>query len=910
MGKSLYSFFWCAVAALIFWQSPVLNAQEFTPWKWSHQTPQGNTLNWLKVWDANNWYAVGANGTFMKTTNGGSTWYFHHKAGIPLTTGTGATTTLNTAWFFDMNTGVAVGTTTGSQQFVRTTNGGVTWDSASGSLSGPSWSDLYFINSLTGFAAGTTSGRFAKTTDGGQNWVVAGATIPTLPSGTYNTVFAWDADNIIIGASGSNLRKSTDGGLTWTLHSASPTSTMNKMRFIDANTGFAVGSAGAVWVSTNGGVNWTSKPTGNSSAYQNVVFKSAPAPLAFEQSFTDTSFPPAGWDTINTLGGKSWNRSTTSPFTAPAASLSDWESTGGIDWMITSQIPVISGDSLVFWARRSYTGAFFNWDTMKVMVSSTTQDTSAMSQIFIMGVNVVDTSLSTYPPRLGEYQRFAISLNSYAGQSVYIGFRHHNLDGTGLRVDDISVGLNRPSNITEAFIVGDAFNIYRTSNLGDSYTPMPFLAPVIDQPWTSTYYDLGFAGDTMVTVGGSGLINKSINGGANWSALTTYIKAGTFNDVWGDPNTGRVIAIGAPGSAGNTFDQVMISTNRGASWTVDPVTGSTATFNCISMINSTTGFIAGTTGRLRKTTNAGATWDSIATGITFTINRVNFVDANTGWIFGSTGLISKTTDGGATWTPQTSNVGTGAINGSAFIDANTGFFVSTTGRARRTTDGGTNWDTITTNYGSTLNDIVMVNSNTGYMVGLAGNMRKTTDGGTTWDTVATPVSTTLNDVRFFDANYGIIGGLTGYSARTLDGGQTWIMSNTGGGTVNALTMVHPDTAFAVGLTGAVHKLADGTTGTSIYTSHIPERYFLDQNYPNPFNPTTTIKFGLPREGTVSLKIYDMAGREVANLFNNVRLNPGQVSHTFNGSALASGVYFYTLIVDNNLIATKKMVLVK
>ena len=61
---------------------------------------------------------------------------------------------------------------------------------------------------------------------------------------------------------------------------------------------------------------------------------------------------------------------------------------------------------------------------------------------------------------------------------------------------------------------------------------------------------------------------------------------------------------------------------------------------------------------------------------------------------------------------------------------------------------------------------------------------------------------------------------------------------------------------------------------------------------------------------MTLNIYDITGRLVQTLVNNAPLNPGTVTYKFNGSNLASGVYFYTLIVDNNKIDTKKMVLVK
>ena len=90
--------------------------------------------------------------------------------------------------------------------------------------------------------------------------------------------------------------------------------------------------------------------------------------------------------------------------------------------------------------------------------------------------------------------------------------------------------------------------------------------------------------------------------------------------------------------------------------------------------------------------------------------------------------------------------------------------------------------------------------------------------------------------------------------------------------------------------------------------NIPTSYILEQNYPNPFNPVTQINFALPIAGFVSLKVYDMLGREVAVL---VRENRIAGSHTvdFDASALTSGIYFYRLEV-NGQIKTQKMSLVK
>ena len=97
-------------------------------------------------------------------------------------------------------------------------------------------------------------------------------------------------------------------------------------------------------------------------------------------------------------------------------------------------------------------------------------------------------------------------------------------------------------------------------------------------------------------------------------------------------------------------------------------------------------------------------------------------------------------------------------------------------------------------------------------------------------------------------------------------------------------------------------------GISNNNNQIPEVYTLSQNYPNPFNPTTTIKFGLPKAANVKLVIYDIVGREVNVLVNEFK-PVGNYTVNFDGSSLASGVYFYK-ITAGSFTDVKKMVLIK
>ena len=105
------------------------------------------------------------------------------------------------------------------------------------------------------------------------------------------------------------------------------------------------------------------------------------------------------------------------------------------------------------------------------------------------------------------------------------------------------------------------------------------------------------------------------------------------------------------------------------------------------------------------------------------------------------------------------------------------------------------------------------------------------------------------------------------------------------------------------LNGALAPL----TGVINGENNIPKNASLD-NYPNPFNPTTKIRYLVPSNGLVTLKVYDVTGKEIASLINEIK-STGSYSIEFNGTNLPSGAYFYRLTSGNTVI-TKKMMLLK
>ena len=100
-----------------------------------------------------------------------------------------------------------------------------------------------------------------------------------------------------------------------------------------------------------------------------------------------------------------------------------------------------------------------------------------------------------------------------------------------------------------------------------------------------------------------------------------------------------------------------------------------------------------------------------------------------------------------------------------------------------------------------------------------------------------------------------------------------------------------------------------STSNEVIDTDIPQEFSLKQNYPNPFNPSTNIVFQLPQTAQVRLEVFNTIGAIVGVLVDEQR-SAGEYTIQFNAGNLASGVYFYRLIADNNIVSTQKMLLIK
>ena len=151
------------------------------------------------------------------------------------------------------------------------------------------------------------------------------------------------------------------------------------------------------------------------------------------EGFEDTLFPPSGWTSTTVLGTVGWGREAGFGYTGNASAIADYSTPENEKWLITPQLTVAAGDSLTFWIRRQYNQAYPP-DSLFILVSTT--NTSLTS--FTNNLRTFDVANGL----ANAWTRYAISLSGFAGQNIYIAFKHRNTDGNGFNMDDVMAGQN------------------------------------------------------------------------------------------------------------------------------------------------------------------------------------------------------------------------------------------------------------------------------------------------------------------------------------------------------------------------------------------------------------------------------------------------------------------------------------
>lgn len=362
---------------------------------------------------------------------------------------------------------------------------------------------------------------------------------------------------------------------------------------------------------------------------------------------------------------------------------------------------------------------------------------------------------------------------------------------------------------------------------------------------------------------------------------------------------------------------------------------------CIGFSDSLHGYI-GTLGKFQdlnpspvmyKTTNGGITWDSITFGNNRPGGLCGISVLNSNYIF-SCGRVNnpndyeppyfvKTTNGGINWITQ--NMGSLAFEliDCKFFTPDSGFVIGSAnttyaGLIFFTSNGGTNWVERYRGDGSPYDGLWKLTFPS-RLVGYAsinGSIRtdsifcvKTTNGGLNWVKLGYPVPSGFNSnstqgIGFLNDNIGWTGD-GNYCYKTTNGGLSWASDNFAIN-LNRIRFLNDTIGYAAGY--RIYKFTTEPIGIQPISTEVPKQFSLEQNYPNPFNPATNISFAINETGFTNLVIYDVLGKEVTSLVNEL-LKPGTYSVTWDASGYPSGIYFYKLVV-NSFKESKKMILNK
>ena len=376
---------------------------------------------------------------------------------------------------------------------------------------------------------------------------------------------------------------------------------------------------------------------------------------------------------------------------------------------------------------------------------------------------------------------------------------------------------------------------------------------------------------------------------------------------------------------------ILKTTNGGDNWTIK--LAAYKDFFRVQFINQLTGFVCGgynAIGQgLMKTTDGGENWITLNAPASIYFDDMSVLNEDTIWLAQGSSLdggVFRTTNGGVSWTHQLGG-GAGTPDKIYMVNRNLGFAsegVITGTRFFRTTNSGLNWITISWNDGFL--DMHFVNDSTGWKCNW--NMMKTTDRGVNWIEQPLPpeggIVISNRMVNFTIVNkdtlWGVGGSVfygpgqfRGLLFKTTNGGNNWSYTvpdtsiHIGG--YYHVQFINKNIGWAYLVTGGIHTTTGGMMGIQHVSSEIPVLFKLFQNYPNLFNSQTTIEFGIKKKGNYNLVIYDCLGRKRDEVFNEY-LKAGSYSVSFNGDELQSGVYFYRLSADGNVVDTRKMVLVK
>ena len=413
---------------------------------------------------------------------------------------------------------------------------------------------------------------------------------------------------------------------------------------------------------------------------------------------------------------------------------------------------------------------------------------------------------------------------------------------------------------------------------------------------------------------------RSTDDGANWESVCHGIRGHSVEFVATSPNGhgGTNLYADCLIGGGGLF----VSADNGVSWREDTTAG-LSQYEITSLIESGEDLFISTGGAgLFRSRDYGLTWSAVDSGLDNPVNTglkvtsFSSLAASGAKVYASDWWVFRSTNNGESWTYgsapilhkggadyQSEITALGLLDSVIFAGtSNTGLFCST--------DEGESWTSIDNGFTCTyVQTLATVDATIFAATGDSGIFRST-DHGAVWAAVNGGL-TSLNVWSLAIVGKTIFAGTVGGGvfASTI-GGTVWTAVNDGLAPTDVFRLAASSTELycATRFGGIWRRPLSEMTDVEMKTNATPTQYVLRQNYPNPFNPSTTIKYELPKSSMVRLSVYDILGREVSVVVNE-RKNPGSYEVKFDGSSLASGVYFYRLQAGS-FVQTRKLLLLR
>jgi hypothetical protein len=442
----------------------------------------------------------------------------------------------------------------------------------------------------------------------------------------------------------------------------------------------------------------------------------------------------------------------------------------------------------------------------------------------------------------------------------------------------------------------DGWGIFRSSNNGSSWIQVNSGLDSYDITALTVLDSEIFAGAS------DGITYSSKNNGLRWDKVDTLsASVYTLSTIDGNLFTGTY--------GGGAY----LSVDNGVSWNVINNGLKNSKINAVAVKDSV--IFAGTmaVGIYRSTDN-GNNWSQVNEGLT-SLDVVGLAVSDSNLFAGvAGGGVFKSTNNGDNWSKVGSQV-TGLWNTFALAAIDTNLFAGTLGSGvYRSGDNGTIWTLV--NNGLTFTGIsALTVSDSNLFAGTyGGGVFLTTDLGENWVSrglkdyfiIALAASGTYIFANTLKANTNTI---EYYIFVSTNNGETWTKVDSSAGNESILSLAaNSSNLYAGSGMGIVYQPVSKITTVKNTENAIPATFNLYQNYPNPFNPTTTITYSLPKNNFVTLKIYDLLGREVTTLVNEEK-HSGTYKITWNAQNIPSGVYFYRLTASE-FSKVNKMILLK